>query len=871
MATPTTMTNPAGTAPKPKKKKVMTKKTKKRLAKHHERRMKAAKKMNKQLDAFDDWFDGLNGAPSGTESESSDCSSQDGSDAEELVEDSSDEEELGRQSRPGPCRGGLKARKSGELELLFAAVKPKPEIEGKSDSGAKKRPVATTNAPTKPTLAPMMTAENRRKAQLLTQQRKSSKRQLAERRQSISNSLGKHLDASADSTDHTASTMEESSSEMTDSSSMSSTPPQPHTVAQPQTNRRNRLHREGSNYKAPRLASTESSSSSPAASQRQPRRMSAESCPSSAHATAKPPHASSMDGIDGNKDYGVDCSSHSTRSSSNARPYHIRTTSATALSMVAASQGAAQQRRQPRVMKRRGSNESDYTAPSSSQQEGEDNGHVDTMNSPPVPMTPRRSAGGGSVAGWQKRIQNQHRPPPPSPAALSCKSPRGLRHQPEVQLPPAFQSICSPRASNSTRSGRRSLDRESSTSNSNHSRSPGGLAGRKERLRSKPKDEVADLDLDVVTDKKNDSEQEQPCESDSKATTAVNASLKKRDSKHDDQEASSHRRGRTSESTDGTTGGDKPVHGRHRRSTEREVGGRRTRSTSASCRRDERTMQRKFSRGSLQSTLQQDQNGGDNQDEGSVHSRHTIAANTDASKMTPKQPRKWQRRVSDDAASLPPAFQSIAAACPRTTGGSVRTARRSIDRESERERRRSRSTSVSGLRERKERIRNSSQQPSKARNTSREKAEDLEDGNSDLNYAPLKAEEQDDSTSRNCNSLRTTRRSIDREVPRERRARSTSASGMRERKERLRASYQQAKRKESSEDHGKDGTTTTSGDEKNKENNDPPRLVSTWEKREALKRQSWDQRAKIAHSMNVAMGDNDTQLPPAFRHLAKKK
>ena len=88
---------------------------------------------------------------------------------------------------------------------------------------------------------------------------------------------------------------------------------------------------------------------------------------------------------------------------------------------------------------------------------------------------------------------------------------------------------------------------------------------------------------------------------------------------------------------------------------------------------------------------------------------------------------------------------------------------------------------------------------------------------------------------------------------------------MRERKERLRASYQQTKKNQSVSGNA----TVENGDSAPP----TPRRLSTWEKREALKRQSWDQRKKIASSMNAAMGDNETEipLPPAFRQFAKRK
>ena len=341
--------------------------------------------------------------------------------------------------------------------------------------------------------------------------------------------------------------------------------------------------------------------------------------------------------------------------------------------------------------------------------------------------------------------------------------------------------------------------------------------------------------------------------------------------------------------------------------------------------------------------------------------------------MTPKTPsgvKKWQRRVSDaDVASVPTLFQAAVAASPRTSGtgsvrstrrsldtpkkrisessctglppafqsisspngsgGSVRTTRRSIDRDSQRERRRSRSTSVSGMRDRKERIRSSrapstkaldnnedkkddlengisdlnfatiSPKPSKPQNNSsrdddkenelengtsnlnyctspqaskshkghnetKEDENDLENGISDLNFMPLDGEEKEAASPvKSTRSERTSRRSIDRDGARERRrSRSTSVSGMRERKERLRASYEQTKRNQSS------------GSNENGDSAPPtPRRLSTWEKREALKRQSWDQRKKIASSMNAAMGDNEMEipLPPAFRQFAKRK
>ena len=193
VAMPETPRSPSSSLATPKaKQKTSTKKTKKRLQKHHDKRVKLANKMNKKLEAFDDWFEGLN--PTQSTDDSSRCLDDDS-----FVHDEepNQQQEVGETSprRPVPPRGG-------ELEQLFAS----PTIATKAKCPLPPSPRADVLSP-----------EQRQKARaVLEKQKTSRKRDGSNRKQSVASQLGKHLDASGErlengeSTDHTASTVEES-------------------------------------------------------------------------------------------------------------------------------------------------------------------------------------------------------------------------------------------------------------------------------------------------------------------------------------------------------------------------------------------------------------------------------------------------------------------------------------------------------------------------------------------------------------------------------------------------------------------------------------------------------------------------------------
>ena len=190
----------------PAKQRNLTKKTKKRLQKYHNKRVKAANKMNKKLDAFDDWFEGLN--PALSTDDSSCCSDDDTSIYDDENIDAPCQEQQTSEKipslPPSSPRRTVQPR-GGELEQMFAS----PGSTTKSKCPIPPSPRASVLSP-----------EQRQKARAVLDKRKSSQNKGAggstHRRKSVSNNLSRHLDASGkelaneECTDHTATTADES-------------------------------------------------------------------------------------------------------------------------------------------------------------------------------------------------------------------------------------------------------------------------------------------------------------------------------------------------------------------------------------------------------------------------------------------------------------------------------------------------------------------------------------------------------------------------------------------------------------------------------------------------------------------------------------